>query len=334
MRASVLRPVTAAIAWLYVSACDYTADTVADSCYGEATQAGRAAPAADGGSTRASEPPPSPASGTTELTGQTPRVGPANATVASSSVAPESCDLSGSWLVTVHKVTDGLGNLQTIHDYYFYELEQTGESLRVARSLKCGSDVVGGGAFAITVSYDRAQAGVLKHVRHDGRTGSSTRAADGCQIEFAKQYSVGGATVPHYLDPANPLPTVDQQATAAAPGWEDWDEDGKPGITGVLEGTITGEIYSAAREWASFSGKATDLGAPIKLAMRWDQEPNVLAFEGSPFIGSSAVRAADANLHFVQLARLSADQVTGADLVMCQRLVELAPTLTPEAAGM
>jgi hypothetical protein len=257
-----------------------------------------------------------------------------NPTTGSSSAAASSCDLTGPWLVTVHKVTDGLGNLQTVHDYYFYELKQNADAFTVAKSFKCGSDVIGGGAFAITVSYEAAQAGVIKHVSHNGRTGTSTSAAGGCQVEFAEQYTVGGATVPYYLDPATTLPTVDQMATDGMPGWEDWDEDGKPGITGVLEGTITGEIYTAAREWASYSGSVPDVGSAFKLALEWDQEPNVMSFEGSPFLSSSAVRAADASLHFVELARLSAEQASGEDLALCQRLVALAPTLTPEAAGM
>jgi hypothetical protein len=47
-----------------------------------------------------------------------------------------------------------------------------------------------------------------------------------------------------------------------------------------------------------------------------------------------AVRAADASLHFAQLARLKDGQATGDDAAICNALVELGPTLTPEAAGM
>ena len=62
--------------------------------------------------------------------------------------------------------------------------------------------------------------------------------------------------------------------------------------------------------------------------------PNVMAFDGSPFLGSSAVRAADASLHFAQLARLQDDQATGDDAAICKSLRTLAPMLTPEAAGL
>jgi len=351
MRATEPRPLTAAALLLCAGACDYSRDYVAPGFYGVMTQAGRAAasPAANSGTIKTSKPEagtsaplfPAAGSGTTSggaTAGATarPAVGPAitNPTTGSSASPATACDLSGAWLVTVHRVTDGLGNLQTVHDYYFYEIAQQGDALSVTRSLKCGADVVGGGAFAVTVSYAGAQAGVMKHVSHDGRTGTSVSAAGGCQIELAEQYTVGGATVPYYLDPSTTLPTVDDMATGTMPGWEDWDEDGKPGITGVLEGTIAGEVYTAAREWSRFSGTATNVSSLVELRVQWDQEPNVMSFEGSPFLGSSAVRAADASLHFVQLARLSADQASGEDLAMCQRLVELAPTLTPKAAGM
>jgi hypothetical protein len=338
MRASQPAPLTAALALLYTSACDYSRDYVAPSCYGDMTQAGRPAAANSGSARPASNPNKAPATAAdSSSTTASNNAGASAAPIQDTrpvTASASSCDLTGPWLLTVHKVTDGLGNLQTVHDYYFYEIAQQGDAFSVTRSLKCGSDVVGGGAFAITVSYAHAQAGVLEHVTHNGRKGTSVSAAAGCQISFAEQYTVGGATVPYYLDPSTTLPTVDDMATDTMPGWEDWDEDGKPGITGVLEGTITGEIYTAAREWASYSGNAADVSSLFKLAVEWDQEPNVMSFEGSPFLGSSAVRAADPSLHFVQLARLSAEQASGQDLALCQRLVALAPTLTPEAAGM
>ena len=66
------------------------------------------------------------------------------------------CDLSGRWMMTVHKVTDGLGNLQTSHNYFYYELAQTGDALTVKKSMLCGTDTIGGGDFAITVDFKGA----------------------------------------------------------------------------------------------------------------------------------------------------------------------------------
>jgi hypothetical protein len=243
--------------------------------------------------------------------------------------------MSGPWLFTMHKTTDGLGNLQYVHTYLYYEIQQQGDSFTVKKSLVCGLDVIGGGAFAVTVSYAGAQAGIMKNVvSHNGRTGTSVMAAGGCKIDFAKQYTVMGATLPYYLDPSTTLPSAQDMAASGKPGWEDWDGDGNPGITGVLTGTITGKIFTAAREWGTMSGSVPNLASAFKLPLNWDQEPNVMAYDGSPFLTSTAVRAADASLHFVQFARLQPNQAMGDDAALCKGLVALAPMLTPEAAGM
>jgi hypothetical protein len=173
----------------------------------------------------------------------------------------------------------------------------------------------------------------MKHVSHNGRTGTSVSGAGGCELSFNKQYTVAGATLPYYLDPSTTLPNADQMATDGTPGWEDWDEDGNPGITGVCNGTIMGEVYTAAREWHSLSASVPDISSMFRLEMNWDQEPNVMAFDGSPFLGSSAVRAADAKLHFAEMARLTDEQASGDDTTLCKRILELAPMLTAEASA-
>jgi hypothetical protein len=66
----------------------------------------------------------------------------------------------------------------------------------------------------------------------------------------------------------------------------------------------------------------------------WNQEKNVMAFDGSPLLASEAVRAANPDLHFAQYARLAPDQATGDDLATCAAVRELASTLTPEASGI
>lgn len=265
--------------------------------------------------------------------------GTTTATTPSGTTAPSTgsggaCDLTGHWLQTTHKVTDGLGNLQYSHNYFYYQIEQQGDAFSVKRSLHCGTETVGGGSFAITVDFSGAQPGLMKNVSHNGRKGTSVKGASGCTINLDKQYMVFGATLPHYLDPSTTLPSAEEQAMDGKPGWEDWDGDGNPGITGVCSGTVTGKIFTAPREWGVLSGSVPDVSSLFKLSMSWDTEPNVMSFDGSPFLGASAVRAADNTLHFAQFARLKDDQVTGDDAALCKRLVMLAPMLTPEAAGM
>lgn len=245
------------------------------------------------------------------------------------------CDLTGRWLLTMHKVTEALGNQQTGHTYVYYELKQQGDVVTVEKGVMCGLDALSEGSFAVTVDFSAAWPGIRKNVQLAGRKGSSVVTASGCQVDFAKEYSVLGATTPHYLDPATALPTAEEMAAAGRPGWEDWDGDGQPGITGTCAGTVTGKIFSAVREWSSLSGVVADVRSHFTLPLSWDSEPNIMAFDGSPFLGSSAVRAADAALHFAQLARLQPNEAVGGDdATICSAVIALAPALTPEAAGM
>lgn len=256
-------------------------------------------------------------------------------TTAHAGVSPSSgCDLSGRWLFAKHKVTDGLGNLQYVHNYLYYEIEQQGDSFEVTKSLFCFADAVGEGTFAVVADYSAALPSLQAHVSHDGRTGTSVASGGSCQIAFAKIYSVQGASLPYYLDPSKPLPNAEDEATDGMPGWEDWDGDNNPGVTGVLSGSVAGKIFTASREWDAMTGMVPDVRSRFRLPLSWDQEPNVMAFEGSPFLSATAVRAADASLHFAQFARLEPSQLTGDDTSICRSVRELAPTLTPEAAGL
>lgn len=244
------------------------------------------------------------------------------------------CDMSGRWLGTVHYVTDALGQLQYSHTYLYYEMQQTGAAFTVTKGLHCGDDAVGAGDFAATVDLSGSWSGTMARVQHMGRAGTSEEVSGGCQIALDKWYTVRGATVPHYLDPSTKLPTAEEPASDAAPGWEDWDMDGNPGVTGVISGVVSGKIFTAPRQWTQMSGMAPDLASTVRLTVMWDQEQNVMSYDGSPLLASSAVRAADATLHFSQFVRLQDGQAVGDDAAICASVIELAPTLTPEASGL
>ena len=244
------------------------------------------------------------------------------------------CDMSGRWLVTQHLVSDALGSLQYGHYFYYYEIDQEAAVLTVTKGLLCGYDSIGSGDFAATADFRAAWASTVSKVNLAGQTGTSTPQAAGCKVDFQKWYTVRGATVAYYKDPAKPLPSVFEQATDSSPGWEDWDGDGNPGITGVVSGIVSGKIFVAPRMWTAMSGTVRDVSATFTLPTQWNQEPNVMSFDGTPLLGSEAARAADAKLHFAQFARLSKDQATGDDAAICTSVVALAAKLCPEAAGM
>jgi len=244
------------------------------------------------------------------------------------------CDLSGRWLSTLHYVTDALGQLQFAHTYIYYEIAQQGAAFTVNKGLLCGDDAIGEGAFAVTADFRTSWSAAASRVSYKGRTGSSTPASGGCKLEFQKWYTVRGATLPYYTDPANPLPTAEEKATDTTPGWEDWDNDGNPGVTGVVSGVVNGKIFVAPRAWTSISATVPDVSSVFKAALQWNQEANVMSYDGTPLLASEAARATDTSLHFAQFARLAPDQATGDDAAICKSIVALAPMLTPEAAGL
>ena len=248
--------------------------------------------------------------------------------------APIACDLSGRWLATLHYVTDALGQLQTVHSYTYYEIERQGDGYAITKGLHCGDEALAEGVFAVQVDFRSAWDSVVGRISYAGRAVSSVQTTAGCAVRFGKWYIVRGASYPHYTDPSIPMPTVEQPASGSTPGWEDWDGDGQPGVTGQLSGTVAGKIFVAPRIWTELGGTVADTTALIKLPLQWDQEPNMLAFDGSPLLASESVRAADPSLHFVQLARLGEGQAEGDDLAICHAVTELAASLTPAAAAL
>jgi hypothetical protein len=244
------------------------------------------------------------------------------------------CDLSGRWLITLHLVADGLGQLQTVHTWLYYEIEQQADALHVTKGLQCGDAVNARTALGGNADFHSSWDLVSQKFKDDGRTGTSTSTSAGCQVQLDKWYVVKGATVPHYSDPKFPLPTMDEPASGTTPGWEDWDQDGKPGVTGAISGAISGKIYMTSRTWNVLSGAVADPSHVFKLSADWKQEENVLGYDGSSLLTSQAVRAADATLHFAQLVRLGPTQASGGDdLAICAAIRQLAPMLTPDASA-
>jgi hypothetical protein len=338
-----------------VTACSTDGDTVAPGYYG-ALQAGSCAPppvigTSNGSGGAQAAPRPAGSSGTSSDAGTSggagqpaPQMneagtagtgmGTTNAMDPRPAGPSARCDLSGRWIATMHLVNDALGEPQYGHYFEYYEIEQQGDAFTITNGLMCGWDSVGVGDFASTADFSAAWPGTLSKLNYAGRTGTSVDTGSGCKVELQRWYTVRGATVPYYNDPSTPLPSVDDMATATTPGWEDWDSDGNPGITGNISGIVTGKIFVATRMWTSISDTAADVSSAFKLLVQWNAEPNVMSYDGTPLLGSESARASDDTLHFVQLARLAPGQATGDDAAICKSIVELAPTLTPEAAGM
>ncbi len=303
-------------------------------CFADVVQPGPYAYADDAG-------PMTAPSATTQPTGATPDAGsPPSATTdaslptAEASDGPTSpCDLSGRWIATDHEVSTGLGAQEAAHTWWYLELSQTGSAGTVTKGLDCGQNVRGISAVAANVDYPNTWPALLTKVTQTGRTFTSTGAASGCAVTFEKYYVVLGATVSFYMDPSQTMPTVSQKATSTTPGWEDWDNDGNPGITLNTTGLVTGQLYISTRESTIWSGTVAASSSTFQLADNWTSETDTLGYNGSSLLTSPSSKDNDASLHFVEFARLSATQATGDDATTCTAIRSLAPSLTPSGAG-
>jgi hypothetical protein len=306
-------------------------------CFADMVQPGPYANADDAGLMTAP-------SATTQPTGPTPDAGsPPSATIDASlptnssseaSHGPTSpCDLSGRWIATDHEVATGLGAQEAAHTWWYLELSQTDSAGTVSKSLDCGGNVRGISAVAANVDYPNTWPALLAKVKQTGRTFTSTAAASGCAVSFEKYYLVESATVSFYTSPSQTMPTMSQQATSTTPGWEDWDNDGKPGMTMNTTGLVTGQLYLVTRSSTIWSGTVAASASTFKLADNWNAETDTLGYSGSSLLTSPSSRDNDASLHFVEFARLSATQATGDDATTCGAIRMLAPSLTPSAAG-
>jgi hypothetical protein len=252
---------------------------------------------------------------------------------AGAGAAPDpACDMTGRWILTHHVVVDGLGQLQTAHSWKYFEIEQQGEQLIIKRGLHCGDDVTANTLLAANVDLHSSWPGTLANNDYRAMNGTSRATADGCEISFGKYYTVTGATAAYYRDPGHPMPMPNQKASATAPGWEDWDNDGHPGVTMVVSGAATGSLYSATRVWHQLSTRVHDTAGLIKFPDNWNQEVSLLGYDGSELLTEQGVRAADMSLHFAEAARLDPSDAQGDDTATCAAVRKLAKTLTPNAS--
>ncbi len=243
------------------------------------------------------------------------------------------CNLTGRWLVALRTVTDALGTSQAAHEWYYYELTQSGTEVTVSKGLVCGKDARALSAASGNADFPKAWPAMMTDIVVTGLKGSSAPASGGCQVSFATHYEVTGATASYYTDPSRALPTVSQQASGGTPGWEDWDQDGEPGYSLIISGLATGEIYMADRTRYALSGAIAASASSFNLAVDWSDEQDVLGVNGPPILSetSAAVKDGDPAQHFATFVRLTDTQATGADAAICSAIRTLAPMLAPKA---
>jgi hypothetical protein len=243
------------------------------------------------------------------------------------------CDLTGRWVVTVRTVTDALGTSQAAHEWYYFDISQTGTKVTVSKGLACGENVRALSSASGNADFPKTWPGMMANLVITGRTGTSASASGGCQVSFDAVWEAMSATESYYTDPSHPLPDAGDQASGSTPGWQDWDQDGNPGYTLSVTGLATGQIYMVARTKFAYSGSIAASASSFDLLVDWTTEQDVLGVNGPPILSmtTAAVKDSDPSQHFASFARLSDSQATGDDASVCSAIRTLAPMLETKA---
>ena len=118
------------------------------------------------------------------------------------------------------------------------------------------------------------------------------------------------------------------------PGWEDWDEDGNPGVTGVRHGHRHRQDLRRDRACGRSSpAAAADISSLFKLPSSGIRRRICCRTTARLCSHRMGVRAADPSLHFAQLARLCADQATGDDAAICNAIRRARPHANARSRG-
>ena len=240
------------------------------------------------------------------------------------------CDLRGRFIVSQRFVAEAVSERQGSHSWFYLEVRHEGASLVVQKGLHCGYNVTPITPLGGRVDCSAAWPSFLSKNSSAGRKGTFVKSGSGCRLKLDPEVTARGVTLPHYLDPARPLPTSSQPAQGGAPGWEDWDGDGNPGITLNVMGLASGKIYSAQRERTVYEGDVAAGTAKFKVPISVVVENVVLGRMGPVLLESPSSISADAAQHYAWFARLSGDQAIGSDAEICLAVRALKGQLLPE----
>jgi hypothetical protein len=240
------------------------------------------------------------------------------------------CSMQGLWAVRMTTYNQSLAT-SVVANWYYLEITQEGEAFEVVDSLDCGYGMQSVGASGITsaAAIDAFSA----HNSQVGRRGTSARSGSHCDLAFARFWSVRGANEASYLPEGHddarsidelreavPLPSAEHSS-----GQEDWDHDGKPGVS-LLIGSNDAR-YSTSRDWSEWytcNGGAADpdicfpgdeqkyalapgqLAGEIDLRANVDSEENCLGASSSLYAAPGMPLVAEDNR--VRLKFLGADR--------------------------
>jgi hypothetical protein len=244
-----------------------------------------------------------------------------------------SCDLNGRWLVAQRELASALGQEQVAHNWFYFEVRHEDADVVLTRGLHCGFEVLKRSALSASVDSSAAWPAFLARNSSTGRRGTFVKEGSGCRLTLQREYTVRGATVSHYSNPAIKLPSRTERAEGQTPGWEDWDNDGNPGISLVVTSALAGgTLYTCQRDWTEYNG-LTQVPPKLKVAITYGAEQIPLGRSaGAPqVIESTSAPSSDSSQHYAWWHRLPDGAATGSDAEICAAVRSMKNQLVPEA---
>ena len=165
------------------------------------------------------------------------------------------CNLTGIWFTRIVTVTQALSLPQYATAWSYLEIDQPAGSAEftIAKGFDCGTEVHG--SVTVTLLPVTLEAH-MKHNAQVGRKGTMKKDPAGHCIIKAEPFWVLLGAAEKFLPPRNadeeiepvaarlPLPTIDRPE-----GAEDWDGDGKLGVSWQVSGVIQGTRSTVQRQW-------------------------------------------------------------------------------------
>ena len=216
------------------------------------------------------------------------------------------CNMTGIWVSKVVTVTQALNLPQYATAWYYLEIAQPAGSadFTITKEFDCGTEVHGSVTVTLVPATLEAH---MTHNSHAGRKGTMKKNAAGRCVVAAEPFWVLLGAEERFLPPRNsaeeiepvaarlPLPNLDRPE-----GAEDWDKDGKLGVSWQVSGVIQGTRSTVQRQWTRwFSTEryavtpAMDWG-DILVGMDFDKDESVFDPTTGPLVSPSySVRTPD-----------------------------------------
>lgn len=241
------------------------------------------------------------------------------------------CDMTGVWIAEQHTVSVALGADQFTTIYYYYEIEQTGDSFTIVDALHCG--LVVDGTTTVTIGDETLEALARREMAGPNRQGTYTQNGDQCEFTLDRMYNLRGANKEEFLtdhwnvgDPDKPLSTF-PELPSEPPGMEDWDGDEMDGIT-LTSGL--GPRYVSQRDWNEHAGTtdtfASEFGGEGVIVVQWDNQEGI-SVQTEPLLRNTAAPSGDGWAQYARAPQL--EVIPDNDLQTCRNVQQLAQQIWP-----